>query len=201
VNDKKTSNAVKLGAGLGCGALMMLGLCGVIGAIAGRPAPKTTEAAPEPVAAAPVAEHQAAVVRAPTPPAPAERQGAAPAATATATAPAVEYLKASCYEVAKKFGTSSTLTDLQKDNAWPSYDKHAFRWQLELVEVSQGLLGGFAVQWKCASRSDSLVSDLVMEYSDGAKATVARLQKGHVYEVDGKLTGTSTLLGLTADAL
>jgi hypothetical protein len=111
------------------------------------------------------------------------------------------YVKDSCSKVSKLFGPGSSLSDLQKEERWKSYDGRGFAWPLEVVEVSSGLLGGYVVQFKCGSNSPSLIQDIQISYSARAKDMVIKLQKGSVYEVEGVLTGFSTLLGMTADPI
>lgn len=107
----------------------------------------------------------------------------------------------SCFEVSKKFGTGSDLSDLQKDEAWKQYKGGQFKWDLEVVEVSAAMFGGFTVTYKCSPKSPSLLSDLMLSYEDNAKAAVIALKKGHIYEVNGVLKSTGTLLGLSGDGV
>ncbi|GEL74979.1 hypothetical protein [Myxococcus virescens] len=112
-----------------------------------------------------------------------------------------DYIKESCAQVSRTFGPSSKLSDIQKDELWKSYKGKGFAWNLEVVEVSEGMLGGYTVQFKCGRNSPSLIQDIQMSFSKHARATVMELQKGAVYEVEGKLTSTSTLFGLGAEPL
>ncbi len=123
----------------------------------------------------------------------------APAATPHEEKPT--YISESCYQLSTKFGTSSKLSDLQKEEAWKSYKGKLFKWNLEITEVSSGFLGGFTVQAKCSPRSPSLVQDIQIDYDDDAKPMVMKLEKGSTYTLTGKLTNTSTLFGLGADGM
>jgi hypothetical protein len=111
------------------------------------------------------------------------------------------FIKESCAQVATRFGPSSSLSDLQKEELWHSYADKSFSWDLEVVEVSSGLLGGYTVQFKCGRGSKSLIQDLQMSYPSSAKSLVMQLRKGSLYKIEGKLKTSSTLLGLTADPI
>lgn len=110
-------------------------------------------------------------------------------------------LTESCLELSTKFGTSSRLSDLQKDQAWPSYTGRQFEWQPLITDVRAGTFGGYVVQAKCAPQSQSFVFDIQISYDSGAKDYVSQLDKGSVYSMKGTLTQTSTLLGLGADGV
>lgn len=111
------------------------------------------------------------------------------------------YLSESCYSLSTKFGTSSKLSDLQKDEAWKDYKGKNFKWDLEITEVSSGILSGYTVQAKCSPRSPSLIQDIQLDYDGDAKNMVMKLEKGSVYKLRGTLTNTSTLFGLGADGM
>jgi hypothetical protein len=115
---------------------------------------------------------------------------------AAATSPP---LSESCFEVSKKFGAGSTLSDLQKDELWKDYRGKSFEWDLKITEVSSNAFGGFSVQAKCAPDSTSLIQDIQLSYDDKLKSKVMAFQKGETYKVTGKLTVTSSLLGLMGD--
>lgn len=112
-----------------------------------------------------------------------------------------KYLKESCTQLARAFGPESRLSDLQKEEAWKQYEGKEFAWDLEVVEVSSGLLGGYTVQFKCGRNSPSLIQDLQMSFPARAKSMVMQLQKGAVYEIEGRLKYSSTLLGMTAEPI
>jgi hypothetical protein len=93
------------------------------------------------------------------------------------------------------------MSDLQKKEAWKEYEGKVFDWDLKVVEVSSGALGGYSVQAKCAPDSPSLVQDVQIFYPKDARDFVMGLQKGAVYPLKGRLKRSSTLLGLTADGV
>ena len=126
-----------------------------------------------------------------------ERQAAQRAAAAREAE--ANMLTESCFELSTKFGTSSRFSDLQKDQAWPSYRGRQFEWPLLITDVRAGTFGGYTVQAKCTPQSPSLVLDIQISYDSDAKDYVSRLDKGSVYRMKGTLTHTSTLLGLGAD--
>jgi hypothetical protein len=107
----------------------------------------------------------------------------------------------SCLDLSQRFGTTSKLSDLQKDELWKAYEGKGFTWQLRITEVSAGMLGGFTVQAKCAPKSPSLIQDVQLSFDDNAKSYVMKLQKDDVYTMSGTLKSSSTLLGLTADGI
>ncbi|MFI5297720.1 MAG: hypothetical protein ACHREM_06430 [Polyangiales bacterium] len=111
------------------------------------------------------------------------------------------FVTESCETLATMFGPESKLSDLQKDEAWKSYQGKAFKWDLRVTEVSSGLLGGYSVQWKCATNSRSLIQDIQIDYPSSRKQDVLQLEKGESYTVRGILKDHSTLLGLMADPL
>jgi len=135
----------------------------------------------------------------PTPASEPASEHAAAARPAKAAEPAVEAITDSCLSLATKFGTSSKLSDLQKDEAWKSYKGKAFEWKLKITEVSAGTFGGYSVQAKCSPQSPSLIQDVVISYDGDAKDFVMKLQKDDVYTLKGVLKNSSTLLGVMAD--
>jgi hypothetical protein len=111
------------------------------------------------------------------------------------------YIKESCAQVSRKFGPGSPLSDLQKEEAWKQYKGKGFAWELEVVEVSEGMLGGYVLQFKCAHNSPSLIQDLQMSLPSSAKDFAMQFRKGYIYEIEGRLNTTSTLLGMSADII
>jgi hypothetical protein len=111
------------------------------------------------------------------------------------------YIKESCSQLSRLFGPESRLSDLQKEEAWKQYEGKEFSWDLQVVEVSSGMLGGYTVQFKCGRNSPSFIQDIQLSYPSRAKAMVMQLEKGAVYQVKGKLKHSSTLLGMTADPI
>lgn len=125
-----------------------------------------------------------------------------PASGSGAAAPAERtYVTESCSELSEKFGPSSKLSDLQKEELWKQYKGKAFKWDLKVTEVSSDVLGGFTVQFKCAPESPSLIQDIQIKYPKEAKSTVMGLMKDETYSVEGVLKYSGSLLGMTADAL
>ena len=113
----------------------------------------------------------------------------------------VQFLKDTCLKVSNIFGSSSNLSDLQKEELWKNFKGKSFKWNLSVTEVSGETFGsGFNVQYKCQG-SNSLIQDVVVNYPSSAKQVVLGLQKGGSYSVQGTLTSHSTLLGLTAETL
>jgi len=118
------------------------------------------------------------------------------AATPAATA---ESVSESCLDLSTKFGTSSKLSDLQKDELWKNYKGKSFAWPLQITEVSSGTFGGYSVQAKCSPESPSLIQDIHISYGKDAKDLVMGLEKGATYTLKGTLTRQSPLLGLSAN--
>lgn len=149
--------------------------------------------------AAPTATAQANAPEraAPSRPEPDRTQAAAPEPEKPTASPVTE----SCYDLSTKFGTQSKLSDLQKDELWKEYRGRPFEWQLQIVEVSSGLLGGFTVQAKCSPKSPSLIQDIQLSYGGDAKAFVMGLEKDSAYKIRGTLKRQSTLLGMSADGI
>lgn len=135
------------------------------------------------------------------------RPSSSPASTAAAeraaaTAPAAaEVISDSCLALATKFGTSSKLSDLQKDELWKAYQGKSFEWKLKITEVSAGTFGGYSVQAKCSPQSPSLIQDVQISYDSDAKSFVMGLSKDEVYTLKGVLKHSSTLLGVMADGM
>ncbi len=109
-------------------------------------------------------------------------------------------VKESCSQLSRTFGPDSNLSELQKEEAWKGYDGKEFTWKLEVVDVDNEAFGsGFTVQYKCATNSPSLISDLLMTYPKRDRNFVMSLKKGYAYDIEGRLKRSSTLLGLTAE--
>lgn len=127
-----------------------------------------------------------------------------PSSATGAAAPAkkeLTYVTESCLELSEKFGASSKLSDLQKEELWKDYKGKAFKWDLKVTEVSSDMFGGFSVQFKCAPESPSFIQDVQIKYPKEAKSTVMGLMKDETYTVEGVLKHSGALLGMTADAL
>jgi hypothetical protein len=99
-----------------------------------------------------------------------------------------------CVKLAKLFGAGSDLTDLQKDERWKQYAGKDFSWDLKVIEVSTGPLGGVHVQAECPNWPD--LFPIQVEYDDATWAS--QLTKGQVWRLKGKLRGI-TLGTLIAD--
>jgi hypothetical protein len=164
-----------------------LGLIFLIAAATGKGKQPAADSAPSPGPAA--SEPRARVAPAPL---------AEPSPKPAAARPSVSE---SCLELSQRFGTTSKLSDLQKEELWKDYEGKSFTWQLRITEVSAGLLGGFTVQAKCAPKSPSLIQDIQLSFDDDAKPYVMKLQKDEVYSMSGTLKHSSTLLGLTAEGV
>ncbi len=108
-------------------------------------------------------------------------------------------IKETCYQLSHKFGASSSLSDLQKEELWKDYQGRTFEWSLEVTEVSSDLFGGFTVQYKCSPKSSSFIQDIQIKYPDSRKQYVMQFSKGRSYTVKGRLGMSSALLGMTAD--
>lgn len=105
----------------------------------------------------------------------------------------------SCLKVSGIFGAASNLSDLQKEELWPSFKGRRFDWKVSVTEVSKESFGdGFTVQYKCAG-SSALIQDVMITYPASAKSEVLGLKKGGSYKISGKLTAYNSLLGLTAE--
>ena len=109
-----------------------------------------------------------------------------------------EFVSIGCNELVKKFGPSSDLSDLQKEEAWKQYDSKAVRYDVEIVEVSSETFGGYQVQAKCTG-SDSFVQDMAFTYPDSAKSFVMGLNKGSTAELTGTLDTYSGMTGPLLD--
>ena len=91
------------------------------------------------------------------------------------------------------------MSEVQKADLWKEYEGKLFSWTMEFVEADSGIFGkGFVVQWKCQN-SASLILDVFMRYPESAREVVRQFRKGHLYKIQGRLTRTSTLFGLTAE--
>ena len=58
-----------------------------------------------------------------------------------------------CVKLARIFGAGSDLTDLQKEERWKQYKGKDFAWDLKIIEVSTGPLGGVHVEAECPALS------------------------------------------------
>lgn len=108
--------------------------------------------------------------------------------------PEREFVDIGCNELVSKFGPSSDLSELQKQEAWKKYEGKSVRYNLTVVEVSEQTFGGFQVQAKCPG-SDSLVQDMAIEYSDKHRDFVIQLKKGSAYELTGTLDTYTEMTG------
>lgn len=111
------------------------------------------------------------------------------------------FIKESCAKVSNTFGTSSRLSDLQKEELWKKYTGQEFAWDLEVTEVSSDTFGGYTVQFKCGYNSPSLIQDIQISYPEKYKAMALDLEKGSIYKIEGRLKHTSTLFGMTAEPM
>jgi hypothetical protein len=135
------------------------------------------------------------------PPWPTDQQGAVEQQAQVDTEneePSRNWVNVSCKKMVERFGASSDLTDLQKEERWPKYEGRPFKWDLEIVDVSEETLGGYQVQAKCRG-STSFVQDVAISYDSDAKRYVLDLEKGAIYELTGELTTYSGFVGIMAD--
>lgn len=110
-------------------------------------------------------------------------------------------IQESCELVARSFSSNSSLSKVQQEKLWPKYEDRKFKWKLRVMEVSERMImSGYKVQYKCAV-SNSLIQDIVITYPEKNEDLVLKLQKGSYYEVQGRLTGYSPLLGLEGRTL
>jgi hypothetical protein len=108
-------------------------------------------------------------------------------------------VKETCEEVAAIFGAASTLSTLQKDEAWKGmFQGKALRWRVRITDVGE-TLGQLYAQAKC-ERSNALIQDLQLFFPDDRRAQIMQLEKQSLYEVEGVLKRYG-MLGLAADAL
>jgi hypothetical protein len=134
--------------------------------------------------------------------APSEESGPASSSQAPSSTPKTyTYITDSCAEMSNKFGAQSDLSDLQKEELWKSYDGKAFKWDLEVTEVSSDTFGGYSVQFKCANDSPSFIQDIQLKYQDEHKNVVMQMNKGEVYTVRGQLEFSNSFLGMSGDAI
>ena len=113
----------------------------------------------------------------------------------------LSFVSESCSTLANAFGASSKMSDIQKKERWKAYSGKAFKWDLQVSEVSEAMLGsGYQVQFKC-SRSNSFISDVIMDFPKSSKSMVMNLQKGSLYTIKGKLEDYNSLIGLSAESL
>lgn len=117
-----------------------------------------------------------------------------PSMPTTSRAPALDPSD-TCEQLAAMFGSSSRLSDLQKDQAWQQYEGKRFRWSLRITDVSE-TFGRLQVQATCVN-SRALIQDVVIHYPDNARGYVMSLMKESVYDLEGTLNGQG-LLGMTA---
>lgn len=169
---KKTSVAA-----MGC-LTLIVGFFGIaaIGAIFGDSTPRETSSS---TPAAPSAAPQPAALEAPAP------------------KEELRYISDSCKDVAKNFGPSSKLTDLQKKAIWEQEQLKGvhFEWTLKVQSVDT-TFGQIKAQFKCKG-SRALVSDVILGVDDEKLAL--QLVKGNNYKVHGTLSDWGNFLGLSGD--
>lgn len=123
------------------------------------------------------------------------------AKTETKVEPKKEFISETCNQLSHTFGASSKLSDIQKKEAWKSFNEKSFKWDLIVTEVSEKTLGsGYQVQFKCKG-SNSLIQDIIVYYPESTKDSVMKLQKDSTYTVSGELSDYNSILGLTAESL
>lgn len=110
-----------------------------------------------------------------------------------------QFIAESCHELSRTFGSSSKLTELQKNELWKKYKNKYFKWNLKVSSVDS-TFGQYTVQFQCRN-SSSLFVDIHLEYDDSKKPQLLKFQKNKFYQIQGRLNHHSTLLGLRGVAL
>ena len=70
-------------------------------------------------------------------------------------------------EIDEKFGTESSMTDLQKEEAWKAYKNKCIEWTGSLAHLDSGVLGGFSIGMK--HKSTTFTYDVLISAPDSQK--------------------------------
>ena len=90
-------------------------------------------------------------------------------------------------EVNEKFGDGSSLTDLQKEEAWKSYKNKCIEWTGELVSMSEGTFGGIRIGMR--HLSSTITRDVTVTAPDSEKKALLNWREGDYYTYKGRLKG------------
>lgn len=98
-------------------------------------------------------------------------------------------------EIHRIYGLESKYSDLQKDEEWKRFKGKRISWSGEVVEVSNGFLGGLQMQVKM--NRNTLISDLIISLNKSSKEKAMKLSKGNRVRFTGKLDRWGTLMPIS----
>lgn len=101
-----------------------------------------------------------------------------PVVAAVLPAP-IQVAEISFDEVNAKFGVDSTLTDLQKDHEWNTYDGKCVEWTGELVYLDSGVFGGISIGFKHLSAT--LTYDVLVSAPGSERDNMLKMQLNKRY--------------------
>lgn len=100
-------------------------------------------------------------------------------------------------EIDAIYNVKSKKTDLQKDHFWKNYENKYVRWQGEVSDIGEGLLGGLRLSIKM--NSSTFTSDLSIALKDSQKDKALQLSKGDTITFKGRLKRWGSLLPISLD--
>ncbi|MCY4508805.1 MAG: hypothetical protein OXG35_17890 [Acidobacteria bacterium] len=112
--------------------------------------------------------------------------------------PVVQVSDVTFDDLNEKFGVQSDWTDLRKDREWPAYEGLCVEWTGELTSLSEGLFGGFSIQFR--HLATTFVSDVLVNAPSSAEEELLTWREGNRYRYRGRLVDYGgAILPITVD--
>jgi len=108
-----------------------------------------------------------------------------------------EYVDISCADFSQKFGMSSDLTNLQREELFKSTYKNKYvDWSGEVAHIDNSF-GMLSVQIKCLS--STFVSDAIVSFPESEKEKLLGLSEGQQIHFEARLENWGELLATSLD--
>ncbi len=96
-----------------------------------------------------------------------------------------EYVNISCADFHKRFGTSSKLSNLQKDKEFKEFKDKYVKWTATISSVDE-TLGTLQMQVKCLK--ETFVSDAIISFPNSEREKLENLKEGSIVKFSARLT-------------
>jgi len=112
----------------------------------------------------------------------------------TAAAEQRVYIQESCSQLANKFSNRTTMTELQREEAWKAYEGKWVRWTATVNLIDRNAMGGLSLQFKCSTAS--LMLDGHAQFEADQQQALMRFSQGAQISFEGRLDDWGQFLGI-----
>lgn len=119
----------------------------------------------------------------------------APGSPGSAIAPEQRvYIQESCSQLSNRFSNRTTMTELQREEAWKWYKGKWVKWTATVNLIDRNAFGGLSLQFKCSSAS--LVMDGHASFEPDQQQSLMRFSQGSQISFEGRLDDWGQFLGI-----